>query len=208
MVMKSVFRILAFVMPIVAALCIVAASIRPSIVVTGDYRDLTILGRGYFAVLDEAVGIVKYRRSLRLGIDVNGTLCDVSDGHFKPVDPPMAVLSDWNRLDVDQAGVVTVHRLGNSWTTIGELQVTCFTGDDTDRNNQYFGADSESSTPQVSLGGLGGAGHIMQGYAYRPTIPLGVANVIVLGTLVAYLLGFTIYLAAVRTSSTLLKNPM
>jgi hypothetical protein len=167
--MRSVRFLLFGVFPLVAISCFIWSEIRQSIILTGDWRDLTIVGRGYFCTLDED-GDREWYRSIRLGFNGDGTLCADINGVLRRLDPYISLPSDCGRIEIRRNGeVYYMNDYDYDSIAVGSISVDCFVdGDNTDSNQLV---DPESA-PIIHEPGQHGAGYLMQQAALQYCLPI------------------------------------
>ncbi|MBL8853412.1 MAG: hypothetical protein JNK57_05500 [Planctomycetaceae bacterium] len=174
--MRSVRFLLFGVFPLVAISCFIWSEIRQSIVLTGDWRDLTIVGRGYFCTLDEDGDRESYR-SIRLGLNRDGTLCANVNGVLRPLEPHFSMPMICDRIEIRRDGIVLCTADGEDLpNTLGTISIEQFaTGEN---NNSNWFADLDAARVVLEPG-QSGAGYLMQHAAFQYCLPL--TNKVVVG---------------------------
>ena len=102
--MRALRFILLGLVPLVALVSFLASEVRQANVLTTDWRDLTVVGRGYIKTVDASFENPLWLRTVRLEIDPQGILCANYNGSLRPIDPIINVPSDWTHLAIDTKG--------------------------------------------------------------------------------------------------------
>ena len=110
--MSSIRAFLFVFFPLGAVVSLIASECHRSATATGDWRDLSIKGRGYLKTVDDAGENPIFVRRARLGVSKFGWLSVNINGSLRPMDEHIPIPSDWTRIDIDQDGKVIV---GSSW---------------------------------------------------------------------------------------------
>jgi flagellar basal body rod protein FlgG len=180
--LKSILSSLFLVAPLLAAILIVASSARLATVSTGSRYDLTVVGRGYFRTVDESFDNAQYHRSIQLAINANGQLCAKVNGVLRQLDPPITVQSDQTKIDVSTHGQVNTEQgYSGGWVASGQLCLSMFVSENLSSDDRILVLSDQIGTPQESIPGNNGAGHILLGYRQEFVIPLSNTNVIAIG---------------------------
>lgn len=170
--MKSVRNWLFVAMPFIALIAMAATEIRRSIIPSSDWRELAVSGRGYIHTVDETGENPIWLRCVRLAINPNGLLCATVDGNLRPLEPPITVPNDWNRIDIDTLGRVTANTSGSPGLSIGSIQLTTFSGEVLGDPISTTNEDNRLGPPVASAPGNSGAGFLMQRASLEYVMPL------------------------------------
>jgi flagellar basal body rod protein FlgG len=170
--MKSTRTLLLGFMPIIASAALLFTEIRESTVVTTDWRDLTVNGRGYIHTVDQQYENPVWLRSIRLGINQTGQLCCLLAGDLRPLEPQITIPSDWTKIDIAKDGSVTINSPGSVAITVGEISLTTFDGDIHDESVSEEDVENRIGPPIECRPGSSGAGHLDQYTAKQFCLPI------------------------------------
>ena len=185
--MKSIRSWLFGMFPLVAIASLIAIDLRKSVVITNDWRDLTVIGRGYIETLDDNGVKPIWFRSVRMGIVQFGLLSAHVGGVLRPFEPPVNVPSDWTRIDIDTKGQVTIGTSSSSGISIGSISLTTFWGEDVNEDHQIENAEDQMGPPSVSEPGSGGTGYLKQSAAIQYCLPLNVKSAVTFSFVVLWI---------------------
>lgn len=170
--MTSVRSWLVVAIPLIALFAMAATEVRRSTIPSSDWHDLAISGRGYIHTVDENGENPIWLRYARLAINPHGLLCANVDGNLRPLEPAISIPSDWERIDIDTVGRVTVNTSGSAGLSIGSIHLTTFSaevlGDPTSTTNE----DNQFGPPTTDEPGRSGAGFLVQRSSLEYVIPL------------------------------------
>lgn len=169
--MRSLRLLLFGLFPLFAISCLIVSEVRQSLVFTGDWRDLSIVGHGYFITLDEE-GNREFNRSIRLGLNLESTLCANINGVLCPFDPSLNMPMACDRIEISRTGEVYYMLDGDYQPMIqGTILVARFADGSTTDSNQFIDPEFVSA-PMLCEPGQNGAGYLMQNAAFQNCLPL------------------------------------
>lgn len=169
--MRALRYILLRLIPLVALVSFLASEIRLSNVLTTDWRDLTVVGRGYIKTVDAGSEYPLWLRTVRLEIDPQGILCANYNGSLRPIDPIINVPSDWTHLVIDTSGQVFKGNPVGSDTIIGQMSLSLDYASSVEPEVLF---ESDALAPLVEAQpGVSGSGFLMQRMTTQRCIPIG-----------------------------------
>ncbi|MEW4564026.1 hypothetical protein AB1K70_15930 [Bremerella sp. JC770] len=110
---------------IAAATCWLSPLASSNITRTANSMDVAIDGSGYFRVLDEEKGEIRYTRNGTLEVDSNQILNIRIEEQIWPIEPAITVPSNTTQLDVSRDGRIRAHTSVGR-TIIGRFQLAYF----------------------------------------------------------------------------------
>ncbi len=168
--MRALRFILLGLIPLVALVSFLASAVRRSNVLTTDWRDLTVVGRGYIKTVDASSETPLWLRTVRLEIDPQGILCANYNGGLRPIEPIINVPSEWTQVVIAPSGQVSMGNPVGSDSIIGQMSLSLNYASSAEPEVLKL---SDASAPLVEVQpGESGSGFLMQRVTTQRCIPI------------------------------------